>query len=101
MPPREVVRRDGRPVRDIVTGGYPRGKRPVGESSHPWPPASGTECDRPGGSGNFGRMALMRRIRAFLSSPQGRRLTDQGRRMAADPRNRERARRLLARLRRR
>ncbi|MFD1532105.1 hypothetical protein [Pseudonocardia aurantiaca] len=46
-------------------------------------------------------MALMRRIRAFLSSPQGRRLTDQGRRMAADPRNRERARRLLARLRRR
>jgi hypothetical protein len=42
----------------------------------------------------------MQRIRAFLSSPQGRRLTDQGRRMAADPRNRDRARGLLARLRR-
>jgi hypothetical protein len=46
-------------------------------------------------------MALMRRVRAFLASPQGRRLTDQGRRMAADPRNRERARGFLARLRRR
>ena len=43
----------------------------------------------------------MHRIRTFLSSPQGRRLTDQGRRMAADPRNRSRARGLLARLRRR
>ena len=41
----------------------------------------------------------MQRIRAFLTSPQGRRLTDQGRRMAADPRNRQRARGLLARLR--
>jgi hypothetical protein len=44
-------------------------------------------------------MALLRRIRTFLSSPQGRRLTEQGRRMAADPRNRVRARGLLARLR--
>jgi hypothetical protein len=44
-------------------------------------------------------MPLLQRIRAFLASPQGRRLTDQGRRMAADPRNRERARGLLARLR--
>jgi hypothetical protein len=46
-------------------------------------------------------MPLLQRIRAFLASPQGRRMTDQGRRMAADPRNRERARGLLARLRRR
>jgi hypothetical protein len=46
-------------------------------------------------------MSLMQRIRTFLTSPEGRRLTDQGRRMAADPRNRDRARGLLARLRRR
>ncbi|WP_198961417.1 hypothetical protein [Pseudonocardia sp. MH-G8] len=46
-------------------------------------------------------MPLLQRIRAFLASPQGRRMTDQGRRMAADPRNRERARGLFARLRRR
>jgi hypothetical protein len=44
-------------------------------------------------------MALLHRIRAFLAGPQGRRLTEQGRRMAADPRNRQRARGLLARLR--
>jgi hypothetical protein len=43
----------------------------------------------------------MNRIRAFVSSPQGKRLTDQGRRMASDPRNQDRARGLLARLRRR
>jgi hypothetical protein len=46
-------------------------------------------------------MPLLQRLRAFLSSPQGRRLSDQGRRMAADPRNRERARGFLSRLRRR
>jgi hypothetical protein len=44
-------------------------------------------------------MALLQRIRAFLAGPQGRRLTEQGRRMAADPRNRRRARGLFARLR--
>jgi hypothetical protein len=44
-------------------------------------------------------MPLLHRIRAFLATPQGRRLTDQGRRMAAAPRNRVRARGLLARLR--
>jgi hypothetical protein len=44
-------------------------------------------------------MPLLQRIRAFLSTPQGRRLTDHGRRMAADPRNRARVRGLLARLR--
>ncbi len=46
-------------------------------------------------------MPLLARIRAFLASPQGRRLSDQGRRYAADPRNQQRARSLLARLRRR
>ena len=46
-------------------------------------------------------MPLLDRIRAFLSSPQGRRMTDQGRRYASDPRNQQRARSLLARLRRR
>jgi hypothetical protein len=46
-------------------------------------------------------MPLLHRIRTFLASPQGRRLTDQGRRMAADPRNRQRAQGFLARLRRR
>jgi hypothetical protein len=46
-------------------------------------------------------MPLLQRIRAFLASPQGRRMTDQGRRMAADPRNRDRARGMLARFKRR
>jgi hypothetical protein len=46
-------------------------------------------------------MPILSRIRSFLSSPQGRRVTDQGRRMAADPRNRQRARGMLDRLRRR
>ncbi len=46
-------------------------------------------------------MPLFDRIRAFLAGPQGRRLTEQGRRYAADPRNQQRARGLLARLRRR
>ncbi len=46
-------------------------------------------------------MPIMNRIRGFLSSPQGRRLTDQGRRAATNPRNQQRARGMLARLRRR
>ncbi|MGI9004544.1 MAG: hypothetical protein ACR2GH_23310 [Pseudonocardia sp.] len=46
-------------------------------------------------------MPLLAKIRNFLRSPQGRRLTDSGRRMAADPRNRTRARGFLTRLRRR
>ncbi len=46
-------------------------------------------------------MPLLARIRAFLASPQGRRLSEQGRRYASDPRNQQRARSLLARLRRR
>lgn len=44
-------------------------------------------------------MPLISRIKNFLASPQGRRLTDQGRRTASDPRNRDRARGLLARFR--
>jgi hypothetical protein len=46
-------------------------------------------------------MPIMNRIRDFLASPQGRRATDRGRQMAADPRNRQRARDLFARFRRR
>jgi hypothetical protein len=46
-------------------------------------------------------VALLDRIRTFMSGPQGRRLTEQGRRYASDPRNQQRARSLLARLRRR
>jgi hypothetical protein len=44
---------------------------------------------------------LLNKIKNFLRSPQGQRLTERGKRMAADPRNRERARGMLARLRRR
>jgi len=44
---------------------------------------------------------ILDRIRTFLRSPQGQRLTERGRRMASDPRNRDRARGFLARLRRR
>jgi hypothetical protein len=46
-------------------------------------------------------VALLDRIRTFMSGPQGRRLAEQGRRYASDPRNQQRARSLLARLRRR
>jgi hypothetical protein len=46
-------------------------------------------------------MTIMNRIRTFLSGPRGRRTVAAGRRAAADPRNRQRARSLLARLRRR
>jgi hypothetical protein len=46
-------------------------------------------------------MPIMDRIRRFLSSPQGRRVTDQGRRMASDPRTRQRAKGVFDRLRRR
>lgn len=45
-------------------------------------------------------MPLLDRIRRFLSSPQGRRLTDQGRRYASDPRAQQQVRGLLARFRR-
>jgi hypothetical protein len=46
-------------------------------------------------------MPIIDRVRTFLRSPQGQRLTDRGRRMASDPRNRARAQGFLARLRRR
>lgn len=46
-------------------------------------------------------MPLLAKIRNFLQSPQGRRFADRGRQMAADPRNRTRARGFLTRLRRR
>ncbi|GAA3134591.1 hypothetical protein GCM10010466_26720 [Planomonospora alba] len=43
--------------------------------------------------------SLISRIRGYLSSPQGRRNIEQAKRMARDPRNRQRVRGLLARLR--
>jgi hypothetical protein len=42
---------------------------------------------------------LLDRIKRFLASPEGRRFTEQGRRMASDPRNQQRVRGLLARFR--
>ena len=45
-------------------------------------------------------MPLINRIRSFLASPQGRRVTDQGKRYASDPRRQQQARGLLARFRR-
>ncbi|MCE0766211.1 hypothetical protein LWC35_25385 [Pseudonocardia kujensis] len=44
-------------------------------------------------------MPIVERVKRFLQSPRGRQLTDQGRRLAADPRNRERARRMVTRFR--
>ena len=46
-------------------------------------------------------MPLLDRIRSFLATPQGPRLTDQGRRYASDPRRQQQARDFMARLRRR
>ena len=46
-------------------------------------------------------MPLLQKIRTFFASPEGKRLTEQGRSLAADPRNQARARGLLARLRKR
>lgn len=44
-------------------------------------------------------MPILTRIKNFLSSPQGRKLTEQGKRMAADPRRRQQAKDLLGKLR--
>ncbi|MDQ3887057.1 MAG: hypothetical protein M3308_08670 [Actinomycetota bacterium] len=44
--------------------------------------------------------SIMARIRSFLNSPQGRRLTDRGRRLTNDPRMRQKLRGLLSRRRR-
>jgi hypothetical protein len=38
---------------------------------------------------------LLDKIKRFLASPQGRRLTDQGRRWASDPRNQQKLRDML------
>jgi hypothetical protein len=42
---------------------------------------------------------MLRRIKQWSATPQGRRTIEQARRAAADPRNRAHARRFLARLR--
>ncbi|GAA1097086.1 hypothetical protein ACFU8R_03215 [Pseudonocardia alni] len=42
---------------------------------------------------------IIGRISAFLKSPQGRRYSDQAKRMASDPRNRRRAQDMLRRFR--
>jgi hypothetical protein len=42
--------------------------------------------------------SMSQRIRAFLSSPQGRRVVDQGRRQLAKPENQQKLRGLLSRL---
>ncbi|MGH3938353.1 MAG: hypothetical protein ACRDTG_06910 [Pseudonocardiaceae bacterium] len=41
--------------------------------------------------------SIVSKIRRFLSSPQGRRLIDQGRRYASNPQNRAKLRGLLSR----
>ncbi|WP_255426988.1 hypothetical protein [Pseudonocardia sp. C8] len=41
----------------------------------------------------------MQRIQAFLKSPQGRKYTEQAKRMASDPRNRAKAQQMLSRFR--
>ncbi|MFY1671888.1 hypothetical protein ACN27G_18240 [Plantactinospora sp. WMMB334] len=43
--------------------------------------------------------SLVQRIRMFLSSPQGRRLVERGRRELAKPANQHRMRQVVARLR--
>ncbi|GGK78387.1 hypothetical protein Ppa06_41320 [Planomonospora parontospora subsp. parontospora] len=43
--------------------------------------------------------SLIARIRTYLSSPQGRRNLEKAKTMARDPRNQQKARGLLARLR--
>ena len=42
---------------------------------------------------------LSERLRAFLSSPRGKRLIEQGRQQLAKPENQQKARKLLGRLR--
>ncbi|GGS70315.1 hypothetical protein GCM10010156_31450 [Planobispora rosea] len=42
--------------------------------------------------------SLISRVRAYLSTPQGRRNLEKAKTMARDPRNQQRARSLLARL---
>jgi hypothetical protein len=42
--------------------------------------------------------SLSERVRAFLASPQGRRLVEQGQRQLANPQNQRKLRELLAKL---
>jgi hypothetical protein len=52
------------------------------------------------GAGTLDRMAtLQQRIRAFLNSPQGKRLIAEGQRQLAKPENQRRLRQLVNRLR--
>lgn len=44
--------------------------------------------------------SILRKLRYFLASPQGRRMIDQGRRYASNPQNRAKLRGLLSRRRR-
>jgi len=45
-------------------------------------------------------MPIVESIKRFLQSPNGRKVTEHGKRLAADPRNRERAKGLFSRRRR-
>ena len=45
--------------------------------------------------------SISQRIRTFLSSPQGQRMVDQGRRQLAKPENQQKLRALLSRMQRR
>ncbi|MEN3298963.1 hypothetical protein [Pseudonocardia sp.] len=40
-------------------------------------------------------MPILDKIKNFMRSPQGRKLADQGRRYASDPKNQEKLRRLM------
>jgi hypothetical protein len=71
---------------ELCISGIPQGK----------PPADGNHSDA-----LEAPVPLLDRIRTFLATPQGRRLTDQGRRYASDPRRQQQVRDLMARLRRR
>lgn len=48
-----------------------------------------------GGRREDGMASLMDRIKAYLHSPKGRQTVEQGKRMARDPRNQQKARRFL------
>lgn len=53
-----------------------------------------------GGDPNTGaHVPILARIKTFLASPQGRKLTEQGKRMAADPQRRRQAMNMLKKLR--
>jgi hypothetical protein len=68
---------------------------------HIWHSTGETACQRIHSDPLEAPVPLLNRIRSFLATPQGRRLTDQGRRYASDPRRQRQVRDLMARLRRR